>query len=138
MTTIYKNAGKVLFTDPDDAYNPEEVRAHYSQFDKSLLQATYTVIPANEEGDERVIEFAKKTGTKGATPGSLNELFVGLAALVTAAESVAGRLYDDGGYCVLCGIRSDPDLKPDHRIHEIGCPALGLLAALKEVDRVQV
>lgn len=64
MTTIYKNAGVELYIDEADAYTPEEIRAHYSQFDKTLLQATYTVTKGEGE-TPTVVEFAKKTGTKG-------------------------------------------------------------------------
>lgn len=64
MTTIYKNAGVELYIDEADAYTPEEIRAHYSQFDKTLLQATYTVTKGEGEAPT-VVEFAKKDWDEG-------------------------------------------------------------------------
>lgn len=65
MTTVYEHDGKELFKDETDAYEIEDIRTHYAQFDKRLLTATYTVIPPENEGDPRKVVFAKKTGTKG-------------------------------------------------------------------------
>jgi hypothetical protein len=68
MATIYEHNGKELFRDEEDAYEIEDVRAHYAQFNKELLAATYTVVPAEKEGEARKVIFAKKTGVKGADP----------------------------------------------------------------------
>lgn len=65
MSTIYEHNGKELFKDDTDAYEIEDIRVHYAQFNKELLAATYTVIPAEKEGEPRKVVFAKKTGTKG-------------------------------------------------------------------------
>ena len=67
MATIYEHNNKKLFDDPDDAYDIDEIRQHYAQFDKTLVTATYTVIPAKKDGPRKVI-FAKKTGSKGSEP----------------------------------------------------------------------
>lgn len=77
MATIYKHAGKELFTDEEDVYTAEEIRIHYAEFDKTLAQAVYTTTPPAKEGDPTIVEFAKKTGTKG----------VGIRAEWTAARA---------------------------------------------------
>lgn len=66
MITIYEHNGKELFKDEEGAYEIEDIRVHYAQFDKSLVTATYTVIPPEKEGEPRKVVFAKKTGTKGS------------------------------------------------------------------------
>jgi hypothetical protein len=68
MSTVYEHNGKQIFTDEADAYEIEDIRVHYAQFDKSLVTATYTVIPPEKEGEPRKVIFAKKTGTKGLNP----------------------------------------------------------------------
>jgi PRTRC genetic system protein C len=68
MTTIYEYDGKELFKDEEDAYTPDEIQAHYSQHFKELVQATYTVVKPEKEGDPRTVIFAKKVGTKGQRP----------------------------------------------------------------------
>lgn len=65
MSTIYEHDGKEIFKDEADAYEIEDIRTHYAQFDKRLVTATYTVIPS-ENGEPRKVIFAKKTGTKGS------------------------------------------------------------------------
>lgn len=66
MATIYEHDGQEIFQDEADAYQIEDVRAHYAQFDQRLVTATYTVIPPAEGSEEpRRVVFAKKTGTKG-------------------------------------------------------------------------
>ena len=62
--TIFEYNGKTLFEDTDDAYNIEEIQAHYAAHFGELAQATYTVIPAKVDSPRKVI-FAKTVGQKG-------------------------------------------------------------------------
>lgn len=65
MATVYEYNNQELFTDTDDAYTVEEIQNHYSQHFSELSQATYTVIPPEDDKPRKVV-FAKKVGTKGA------------------------------------------------------------------------
>lgn len=63
--TIYEYNGQELYNDEAGAYAPEEIQAHYSRHFQELQNATYTVVPPEQEGDPRKVVFAKKVGTKG-------------------------------------------------------------------------
>ncbi|GIK42420.1 MAG: hypothetical protein BroJett011_62530 [Chloroflexota bacterium] len=102
MATIYEHNGKELFKDEADAYEIEDIRTHYAQFNKELLSATYTVIPAEKEGEPRKVVFAKKTGTKGgqdpiiaallSVPPARPEAFGLLAELLSDPEKLTPEI----------------------------------------------
>ena len=58
------------FDDPDPAMDIEEVRKSLSEFFGELSNATHS---ETKRGEDTIIEFTKRVGTKGSSNGSLIE-----------------------------------------------------------------
>jgi len=70
MTTIYKyqtqGGREVVYEDPTDQYQAEDIRQHWAQTFPELAQATMTeAVEGEGENQKKVITFAKKVGIKG-------------------------------------------------------------------------
>ena len=95
MITIYEYNGQELFKDEEGAYTIDEIQAHYSQHFQELVQATYTVVPPEKEGEPRKVIFAKKVGTKGQQTFVIERLLTLEPKPVFALE-LLHRIYRDG------------------------------------------